>query len=82
MTGWATKPRWRWNSTTWVCLEQGREMFPEDAEHWYTLALEKYEKLGDWRSAGDECRQLGVLFHEQKNLGGSGKMVPPRPRDI
>jgi tetratricopeptide (TPR) repeat protein len=32
------------------------------------LALEKYEKLGDWRSAGDECRQLGVLFHEQKKL--------------
>ena len=49
-------------------LEQGRQMFPEDAEHWYTLALEKYEKLGDWRSAGDECRQLGVLFHEQKKL--------------
>ena len=49
-------------------LEQGRQLFPEDAEHWYTLALEKYEKLGDWRSAGDECRQLGVLFHEQKKL--------------
>ena len=26
-------------------LEQGRQLFPEDAEHWYTLALEKYEKL-------------------------------------
>ena len=49
-------------------LEQGRQLFPEDAEHWYTLALEKYEKLGDWRSAGDECRQLGVLFHEQEKL--------------
>ena len=49
-------------------LEQGRQMFPEDAEHWFTLALEKYEKLGDWRSAGDECRQMGVLFHEQKKL--------------
>ena len=49
-------------------LEQGRQMFPEDAEHWYTLALEKYEGLGDWRSAGDECRQLGVLFHEQQKL--------------
>ncbi len=49
-------------------LEQGRQMFPEDAERWYTLALEKYEKLGDWRNAGDECRQLGVLFHEQKKL--------------
>ena len=49
-------------------LEQGRELFPDDAEHWYTLALEKYEKLGDWRGAGDECRQLGVLFHEQKKL--------------
>ena len=49
-------------------LEQGRQLFPEDAEHWYTLALEKYEKLGDWRNAGDECRQLGVLFHEQKKL--------------
>ncbi len=49
-------------------LEQGRQMFPEDAEHWFILALEKYENLGDWRSAGDECRQLGVLFHEQKKL--------------
>ncbi len=49
-------------------LEQGRQMFPEEAEHWYTMALEKYEKLGDWRSVGDECRQLGVLFHEQKKL--------------
>ncbi len=49
-------------------LEQGRQMFPEDAEHWYTLALEKCEKLGDWRGAGDECRQLGVLFHEQQKL--------------
>ena len=50
-------------------LEQGRQMFPEDAEHWFTLALEKYEALGDWRGAGDECRQLGVLFHEQQKLG-------------
>ncbi len=49
-------------------LEQGRQLFPEDAEHWYTLALEKYEKVGDWRGAGDECRQLGVLFHEQQKL--------------
>ena len=49
-------------------VEQGRQIFPEDAEHWFTLALEKYEKLGDWRNAGDECRQLGVLFHEQKKL--------------
>ena len=49
-------------------LEQGRQMFPEDAEHWFMLALEKYENLGDWRNAGDECRQLGVLFHEQKKL--------------
>ena len=49
-------------------LEQGRQLFPEDAEHWYKLALEKYEKLGDWRGAGDECRQLGVLFHEQQKL--------------
>ena len=49
-------------------LEQGRQLFPEDAEHWFTLALEKYESLGDWRSAGDECRQLGVLFHEGQKL--------------
>lgn len=49
-------------------VEQGRGMFPEDAEHWYRLALEKHEKLGDWRGAGDECRQLGVLFHEQGRL--------------
>ena len=49
-------------------LAQTREMFYEDAEEWYLLALDKYEALGDRRSAGDECRQLGVLFHEQKRL--------------
>ena len=49
-------------------LNQNRELFYEDAEEWFLLALEKYEELGDRRSAGDECRQLGVLFHEQKKL--------------
>ena len=49
-------------------LAQNRELFYEDAENWFLLALEKYEALGDRRSAGDECRQLGVLFHEQKKL--------------
>ncbi len=49
-------------------LAQGRELFYEDAEEWYLLALEKYEKLEDMRAVGDECRQLGVLFHEQKRL--------------
>ena len=28
----------------------------------------EYEKLEDMRAVGDECRQLGVLFHEQKRL--------------
>ena len=49
-------------------LAQGRELFQDDAEEWFLLALEKYEELGDRRRAGDECRQLGVLFHEQKKL--------------
>ena len=44
------------------------ELFYEDAEDWYQWALEKYEKLGDRRGVGDECRQLGVLFHEQKRF--------------
>ena len=49
-------------------LSQNRGLFYEDAENWYLLALEKFEELGDRRSAGDQCRQLGVLFHEQRKL--------------
>ena len=49
-------------------LSQNRGLFYEDAENWYLLALEKFEALGDRRSAGDQCRQLGVLFHEQQKL--------------
>lgn len=47
-------------------LAQARGFFYDDAEDWYLQAKEKYEALGDIRSVGDECRQLGVLFHEQK----------------
>lgn len=49
-------------------VEQAREMFVDDAEHWYMMAIGKWQGLGDRRSEGDECRQLGVLFHEQKDL--------------
>jgi len=49
-------------------IEQAREMFVDDAEHWYMMAIEKWRKVGDRRSEGDECRQIGVLFHEQKDL--------------
>ena len=47
-------------------LEQDRGIVFEEAEEWYLAALERKEELGDRRGAGDECRQLGVLFHEQK----------------
>ena len=47
-------------------LEQDRGIVYEEAEEWYLAALERREDLGDRRGAGDECRQLGVLFHEQK----------------
>ena len=49
-------------------LAQARGFFYEDAEGWYLQAMEKYDALGDPRNAGDECRQLGVLYHEQKRL--------------
>jgi tetratricopeptide (TPR) repeat protein len=49
-------------------VEQAREFFVQDAEHWYMMALQQWEETGDRRSEGDECRQLGVLFHEQKEL--------------
>lgn len=49
-------------------LAQNRGAVYEDAENWYLLALEKFEELGDRRSAGDQCRQLGVLFHEQRKF--------------
>ena len=47
-------------------LEQDRGIVYEEAEEWFLAALERREDLGDRRGAGDECRQLGVLFHEQK----------------
>ncbi len=49
-------------------LTQAREIMYEDAEEYFLLALAKYEALGDRIAAGDECRQLGVLFHQQKRL--------------
>jgi tetratricopeptide (TPR) repeat protein len=47
-------------------LEQDRGIVYEEAEEWFLAALERKEELGDRRGSGDECRQLGVLFHEQK----------------
>ena len=47
-------------------LEQDRGIVYEEAEEWYLAALERKEELGDRRGVGDECRQLGVLFHEQQ----------------
>ncbi len=47
-------------------LEQDRGIVYEEAEEWFLAALERKEELGDRRGAGDECRQLGVLFHEQQ----------------
>ena len=47
-------------------LALARGFFFAAAEDFSVQAMEKYEALGDVRSAGDECRQLGVLFHEQK----------------
>ena len=49
-------------------MEQGRGLFYNDAENWFQMALDKKQELGDVRGVGDESRQLGVLFHEQKNL--------------
>ena len=49
-------------------LSQARGVFIDDAVEWFDLARERWEKLGDRRSAGDECRALGVLFHEQQRL--------------
>jgi len=49
-------------------VEQARDLFVDDAEHWYLMAMGKWQEVGDRRSEGDECRQIGVLFHEQKNL--------------
>ena len=49
-------------------MEQTRGLFYEDAENWFQLALDKRQELEDIRGVGDESRQMGVLFHEQKNL--------------
>ena len=47
-------------------LAQSRGILYDEAEEWFETALEYLEDLGDRRGVGDECRQLGVLFHEQK----------------
>ena len=47
-------------------LSQARGIVYEEAEEWFLAALEIREELGDIRGVGDECRQLAVLFHEQK----------------
>ena len=45
---------------------QAQAIVYDEAEDWYLTALDYLEELGDRRGTGDECRQLGVLFHEQK----------------
>jgi len=54
-------------------LHQARGIVYEDAEDWFMAALEQWDKLGNRRAAGDECRQLGVLFHEQKRYDDAEK---------
>ena len=49
-------------------LAMARGLGYEVAKEWFELALEKREQLGDHRAAGDECRQLGVLLHEENLL--------------
>jgi len=49
-------------------LAEARGLFLEDAEEWYRLALEKRQNMEDRTGAGDECRQLGVLFQAQERL--------------
>ena len=62
-------------------VEQAREMFVDDAEHWFMMAIDKWQAVGDRRSEGDECRQLGVLFHQQKDLDKAEEWYS-RARDI
>ncbi|HZA25570.1 MAG TPA: tetratricopeptide repeat protein, partial [Dehalococcoidia bacterium] len=52
---------------------QARGIVYDEAEEWYLAALERWEKLGNRKAIGDECRQLGVLFHEQKRYDDAAK---------
>jgi len=54
-------------------LHQTRGIVYQEAEEWYLTALDQWNKIGDRRSAGDECRQLGVLFHEQEKYEDANK---------
>jgi tetratricopeptide (TPR) repeat protein len=54
-------------------LHQTRGIVYEEAEEWYLTALDQWNKIGDRRSAGDECRQIGVLFHEQEKYEEADK---------
>ena len=44
-------------------------------------SIDKWQAVGDKRSEGDECRQLGVLFHQQKDLDKAEEWYS-RARDI
>ena len=54
-------------------LQQNRGIIYDEAEEWYVAALNQWELVGNRRAVGDECRQLGVLFHEQKRYEEAGR---------
>ena len=53
-------------------LQQNRGIIYDEAEEWFKAAMTQWEMVGNRRAVGDECRQLGVLFHEQKRYEEAG----------
>tara|TARA_B100000029_G_scaffold394720_1_gene392376 strand:- start:102055 stop:104529 length:2475 start_codon:yes stop_codon:yes gene_type:complete len=49
-------------------LSQDRGELHDEAEEWLTASLEIKTQLQDHIGSGDECRQIGLLYHEQENF--------------
>ena len=49
-------------------LSQDRGELHDEAEEWFEASLEIKTQLGDHVGSGDECRQIGILYHEQEKF--------------
>ncbi|HCG91468.1 MAG TPA: hypothetical protein DEZ08_06485 [Dehalococcoidia bacterium] len=49
-------------------LSQDRGQLEDEAEEWFVASLEQKLDLEDLTGCGDECRQIGLLYHEQEKF--------------
>ena len=49
-------------------LSQDRGGLQDEAEEWLIASLNIKTQIGDNTGSGDECRQIGLLYHEQEQF--------------